>query len=169
MKEYESLISRYRNKGALVDSNLLLLYFIGKYEKNLITVHKRTKKYTIKDFEIVERIFHLFSKIVTTPNILTEVSNLSGQSGSLKKIKDKYFEHFKNQIETLDENYIQSRNACQVNYFASLGLTDTAILLAAKDNYLVFTDDLDFYGTLIKADIDAINFTYISALNLFST
>jgi hypothetical protein len=75
------LISLYRRKGLLVDSNLLLLYFVGAYDPERISTFKGTysRGFSEDDFNLLFRLIALFEKIVTTPNILTEVSNLSSQ------------------------------------------------------------------------------------------
>ena len=78
MDYFNEIFSNYRNKGILIDSNLLLLYFIGKYNKTLIQRFKRTQKYVTEDYELLTAVIKDFTKIITTPNILTEVSNLSG-------------------------------------------------------------------------------------------
>ncbi len=78
MNYFEEIIGSYRNKGILIDTNLLLLYFIGKYNKSLIQYFKRTQKYVIEDYELSTSVIKFFTRIITTPNILTEVSNLSG-------------------------------------------------------------------------------------------
>ena len=102
---YTKLLSKYKTQGVLIDSNLLLLYFVGLYDQKQIPKFKRTAKYVIEDFLTVARIIDFFSRIVTTPNILTEVSNLSGQLH--EAVKTRYFQLFAKQICVLDEHYEQ--------------------------------------------------------------
>lgn len=54
------ILAKYKNKGALIDSNLLLLYFVGKYEPNLISSYKRTKIYTLQDYRLIDNIVSYF-------------------------------------------------------------------------------------------------------------
>ncbi len=79
-------VNKYKTKGLLIDSNLLLLYFIGSYNIDLITSYKRTKKYTREDFYTLKDFTNSFNKLVTTPNILTEVSNLSTQLNEKREL-----------------------------------------------------------------------------------
>ena len=79
MNYAEQLLVRYRSRGVLVDTNLLLLYFVGLYNPSLIPQFKRTRIFTVNDFDVLQNFIALFSKVVTTPDILTEVSNLSNQ------------------------------------------------------------------------------------------
>lgn len=74
-----SLLESYRQKGILVDTNILLLYFVGSVNPKRISQFKRTNQFNVDDFQLLVQILGYFQKIVTTPNILTEVSNLTGQ------------------------------------------------------------------------------------------
>ena len=53
MDYYSNLIIKYKNKGILIDSNLLLVYFIGKYDLNRLQSFKKTAKYSIDDYYII--------------------------------------------------------------------------------------------------------------------
>ena len=71
--------SVYRWEGLLIDSNLLLLLFVGLRDRDRIQKFKRTAQFTIRDFERLAAFIRRFKEVVTTPSILTEVSNLLGQ------------------------------------------------------------------------------------------
>ena len=75
------LVNRYATKGVLVDTNILLLYFVGTVNRDRIERFKRTKTFTTNDYDVLVRLLSIFQKIVTTPNILTEVSNFINQLG----------------------------------------------------------------------------------------
>src|SRR5690606_14486178 len=75
-----SLLARYRT-GVLLDTNLLLLWLIGRYDRRLIGRHKRTEAYTTDDFQLLDRLTRRCTKRFTTPHVLTEVSNLAAQVG----------------------------------------------------------------------------------------
>lgn len=160
---YIELIHRYRNKGALIDANLLLVYFIGCYDPLLISRFKRTLAFTIEDFDIVHRAFRFFAKVVTTPNIVTEVSNLSNQLP--ESVRRDYYVKMAEQIADLEEHYLESRKVCSLEHFKNLGLTDSGIIALVKGNYLVLTDDFRLSGYLAKAGIDAINFNHLRIAN----
>jgi hypothetical protein len=154
------LLYKYKTKGAVLDANLLLLYIVGKYSKKLIANFKRTVSYSEEDFEIVNRFVAWFNNsIATTPNILTEVSNLSGQLGGGRE--NPYFEEFKRQVVLIDEKYIKSSKACENIHLGKYGLTDIGIIMASKGNYLVFTDDFKLSSLLEHYEIDFINMNHI--------
>ena len=72
----DNLVRQYRTRGVLVDTNLLLLYFVGSADSRHVTRFKRTRQYTEDDFRILAGFLALFPTLATLPNILTEVSNL---------------------------------------------------------------------------------------------
>jgi hypothetical protein len=162
------LLARYYSRGVLVDTNILLLYFVGAFERRLIPQFKRTAQFTVEDFVILESLLLSFSQIVTTPNILTEVSNLSGQLGEPRRRQ--YFKHLSQKIgvlygdSRLTEKYTTSADIVRLDHFPRLGLTDSGIIQLAKGAYLVLTDDLMLYSFLSQAGVDVCNFNHLRVL-----
>lgn len=156
------LISRYKTRGLLVDTNLLLLYLVGMYDQERISRFKRTMAFTVDEFFLLAAIFESFDKIITTPNILTEVSNFSGQLPS--KLHLSFYTDFAARIPALEEKHLSSREISVSSHFIRFGLTDSGIVDTVKGNYLVLTDDLRLFGYLQNLGIDAINFNHIRAL-----
>ncbi len=153
------LINSYKKKGILVDSNLLLLMFIGYLNKDYITKFKRTQQYLPEDFDLLNALLITFNKIITTPNILTEVSNLANSlSGDYKKFFGRIFSK---SIESLNENYLESKLVINSKELLNFGLTDSVILKSVKGKYLLLTDDLPLYYYAIGNGVDAINFNHI--------
>lgn len=163
MDYYLKIFQNYRSRGVLIDSNLLLLYFIGKYNPSVIQSFKRTKKFTIEDFDLLSQIICFFTKLITTPNILTEVSNLCNSLPG--NIKNNYFTEFAKQIQVLNEHYKPSSNICSLDHFKKYGLTDSGIIELAKGNFLVLSDDFPLTNYLQSKNIDAINFNHLRPLN----
>lgn len=155
------LVQRYRRAGVLVDTNILLLFFVGSVERRLIERFKRTKArgFEESDYELLTSFLKLFNdRVVTTPHILTEVSNLAGQLGSRKQ---RFFSYFAKGISQLIEHCEPSKNLAQVESFVKFGLTDAAIIDLVKGQYLVLTDDFRLSNYLGKQDIDVLNFNHL--------
>ena len=148
MEQIARLLSKYRNKGALIDSNLLLVYCVGIYDPARIARFKRTAAFTAEDFELLTHFFAFFEKIVTTPNILTEVSSLSNQFS--EDIKVTYYPEFAKQIALLDEHYLPSTDISALASFYRLGLTDLGIANLVRDNYLVLKRRPQAYCSFAK-------------------
>lgn len=75
----DAFIDKYRDKGILIDSNLLVLLATGIFRRSLIPTFNRTRQYTADDFELLVRLIDLFSKRVVTPHIVAEADNLMRQ------------------------------------------------------------------------------------------
>jgi len=73
------LYEKYKSKGVLVDTNLMVLVVIGSYSKNRILTFKRTIQYTLEDHDLILQIITNFPRRITTPHILAEVDNLTRQ------------------------------------------------------------------------------------------
>ena len=152
----EQLTARYRQRGVLVDTNLLLLLFIGTFDPFLLSSFKRTGDFTAEDHQLLLLLLQPFERIITTPNILTEVSNLSNQMGEPKR--SLYFDLFAEQIPKMDELYILSSAASSSPVFIRFGLTDSGIVSLPPNEYLVMTADRPLAGYLASIGIDVINF-----------
>ena len=164
----KSLVNKYKPKGILVDTNLLILWFVGSGNRQRISKFNRTENFTPENYDLLVRILASFSKIVTTPNILTEVSNLV-----IKDIKEpeltKCFENLAEVLSTatsfkLEEHYIQSNIVIKVAGFNRFGLTDYGILELARNQYLVLTDDFNLTRHLLGVGVDTINFNNLCSI-----
>ena len=156
MNEDYSFLLKHRRKGALVDANLLLVYVVGKIYPSRLSDCKATKQYR-NDFPLIEQVVDFFPKIYTTPNVLTEVSNLG------KDVGDEFFKTLRKIVLFLDERYCASNDASANVEFRRLGLTDAGLCCVAAD-HLVITADLDLYLSLRTNKIDAVNFNHLRPL-----
>ena len=162
VEEVQVLLARYRSLGILVDTNILLLYVVGLVNRDRIPRFKRTQQFIPEDFDLLTQILRSFQTIVTTPNILTEVNSLANQLGEPER--SRCFHLFSQAIANLQETYETSALLAQSPEFPRIGLTDCSILSAARDRYLVLTDDLQLAAQLQSQNIDTINFNNIRPL-----
>jgi predicted nucleic acid-binding protein len=149
-------MQQYGRTGLLIDTNLLLLYLVGLLDRTRITRFERTEKYTPEDFDALVAIVGRFQRVVTTPHILAETSNLGGQLGG--KLHAAFFDVLATAITTLDEQYVRSNDAMQG--YRKLGLTDAGIIHIAR-TYLILTDDFPLSGYLQSIGADVINFNWV--------
>ena len=96
---------------------------------------------------------NVFAKVYTTPNVLTEVSNLGPDEIG-------FFSVLQTVVQVLDERYCTSRTAVDDPSFVKIGLTDSALLTLGQE-FLIVTADVRLYSTLRSRNIDAVNFTHI--------
>ena len=64
------------NKPLILDTNLLILVLVGLFDINSIGTFKRTNKYSERDYNNLIDIVKQFPKLVITPHIFAEISNL---------------------------------------------------------------------------------------------
>ncbi len=157
MNDALTLVLKHRHGGALFDANLLLVYAVGKYNKKRLSDFHHTKQYT-NDFGLIEYLIEFFSVLYTTPNVLTEVSNLG------KKLGSEFFVTLGAMVSVLQEEYCISKDAAGNAAFGKLGLTDAGIIEVAAKKCLVLTADWSLYQILLSRSIDAVNINHLRQL-----
>lgn len=132
-------LGQYRGRGLLLDANLLLVLAIGQSDPLLI-------------------------QIMTTPHILTEVSNQLGQSS--EALRSASFEGFAGLIHLLAEHHVPSRELVGHDHLAVFGLTDLGILrLATSQKCLIITADSALADYLMRAKLDAVPYDWVRKLD----
>ena len=156
------LIGKHRGKGALIDANLLVLYLVGSVNPARIESFNRTRSYTIEDFRLLEWLVSCFSKLFTTPHVLTEVSNLTG--GLTGRDQTAVRGVIRLVVNEWEECFDSSRTVVHDACFERLGLTDAAIATLCGRGMLALTDDLDLHVALQARGADALKFSHIRSL-----
>lgn len=152
-------VQKYGRLGILLDTNILLVYVIGRFDQGRIEHFKRTNTFTRKDYVFLEEFLTHFERIVTTPHVLTEVSNLAANLS--EPDKSRCFKSFAADIEVLEEHFEGAKSIARSTSFRRLGITDASLSIIARDRFLVLTDDLGLYSSLLGYGVDAINFNHI--------
>ena len=148
------LISTHQHKGALIDTNLMLVYLIGQSGRHLLSRCGSTAQYE-QEFEDIKVLVGHFSKLYTTPNVLTELSNLG-----YRDLGATFFEILRLFINLSEEQFCSSRDAVQDSSFSFLGLTDSSIAKLGKST-LVITTDVKLYLRLMNAGSPVINYNHL--------
>jgi hypothetical protein len=151
----------------LIDTNLLLLLFVGEYSPHLLSQFKRTQQFNIDDLLLLKSIIHQFNRLLTTPSILTEVSNLSNQLPN--HVKQDYFSTFANQVELFEERYIPSINITKTAEFTKFGLTDATIHQISTQGALIVTIDFPLANMLESRGLSVINFNHLRGIAWFNS
>jgi predicted nucleic acid-binding protein len=148
----------------LIDTNLLVLFAVGSVNRSRIGTFKRTRKYTIADFELLLRVLGQWKSLYTVAHILAEVSNLTDLPGpegpQIRAL-------LKQTIFSLTEAEMTSARATEDPAYQGLGLVDAAIAAVAREHQCtVLTDDLDLYLLLQRDKLEVVNFTHLRAFAL---
>jgi rRNA-processing protein FCF1 len=107
------------------------------------------------------RITEQFKRLYTVAHVVAEVSNLTDLSGP-ERLRAR--DVLKEALSVLHEAEMPSVRAAQHRLYAGLGLVDSAIASAARDQgCAVLTDDFDLYQSLTRDNVPVLNFTHLRA------
>ena len=101
------LIEKHRANGLLIDTNILLVLLVGRTNPKRIPEFQRTQSCTADEYELLERLVSQFKTIITTPHLLTEVSNLDPLNG---KERVKFQNLYRECVASAQEFYDESRS-----------------------------------------------------------
>ena len=149
-----------RSKTLLLDTNLLLLLFIGGKDSSLIPKAKTLSAFVEDDYDLLGDIINnSFNHLVTTPHIMTEVSNLLGKERDhIRRLGREAMAEFLSQCtEHTDSSVILVSEP----EFNRIGLTDVAIAVASRLPAFVLTADLPLYLHVSSSGLEAENFNHI--------
>jgi len=126
-------------RDVIIDTNVFVLYLAGRINTNQIYRYCRNALYTEDDYHFLVNLLGNFDRIITCPNVLTEIDNL------LNRITgdDKYtYLLLAKEIYTQSiEKYIATDTVSKEWYFSELGLTDSVLLMMASDSDLLISAD----------------------------
>jgi len=126
-------------RDVIIDTNIFILFLVGQINENRIKNYMRNSLYTKEDYYFLLSVLADYDRIITSPNILTEVDNILNRIGGEDKYK--YLVLVKTMYKQTIEKYIKTEMITQNWYFDSLGITDSSILMMAKDCELLISGD----------------------------
>lgn len=143
----------------LLDTNLLVLLLVGSWRPQLISTFKTTSAFSVRDYDLLLDIVCAGSKLVATPHVLAETSNLI--RGVDHRTRTALRECLRQLVGEVTEFHVPATTATADGLFSRLGLTDAGIsVLASREDVSVVTGDLDLYVGLLDAGVDAVNFNH---------
>lgn len=152
-------LDRIRGKPLLVDTNLMVLYCIGKIDPAIIPKHRRVNHFTPNNWTLLRNLMTIASELLTTPHVLAEVSNLLGQS--TQRDATKLRQQLGIEVATLGERFEAATTIAKRSAFPRVGLADAAITQLATDGVVVLTTDARLVSEVAAAGGDAINFNHL--------
>ena len=162
MLDSEQLLVHHRGRGVLLDTNLLVLLMVGRVNPNRIPNFKRTQNFDLEDLQTLELLVAWCGgKLVATPHILSQVSDLTDLTGTeLERVR----KLFRSTVQDLDEFRDPALQLVDNRSYSRLGLADASIESVCARKILVVTTDLDLYIALTSSGYDALNFNHGRAL-----
>lgn len=169
LEDIGRFIAKHQPEGIIVDTNILILFLIGNYDPNLIKncgiINNSNKQYSISDIELLKKIFSLFRKIVITPQIIAELSNISitGKHGIYGDKLTSYVQTVINFLKAAEERHQKSDClwGMELWVISEYGFTDMTMFELSKQTKMpILTDDLSFYNYSYEK-VPIIKFEYI--------
>ncbi|MDE2038127.1 MAG: hypothetical protein KGI69_02835 [Patescibacteria group bacterium] len=167
-EEIKAYIFKFQPEGIIIDTQVLLLLLIGDYDQSLIGNCNIISGFDQEDYAKLKNILGLFNgrKLVITPHILAELSNLSKQAFKVRGEKSlDYFQSIICFLETAKEESCDMRSfmGMGVEIIYNYGFTDLGIFEIArlKDKKLaILTDDLGLSVYAQQSSIPAIKLSH---------
>jgi predicted nucleic acid-binding protein len=147
----QDLVIEYKKRGVFLDTGVLLLYIVGSKDLQLIKRKAETCKYDENDFIALSSLIEYFERVITTPQVLTETSDLLGENRDFHK----FLKTFILRKETT-EIFKSSEELANCESFLKFGIADSSTAEVSRNSYLVLTTDNRFLGYLIEKKFDVI-------------
>jgi hypothetical protein len=163
---FAELVSHYRDRGALIATNLFLVLLVGNVDPRLIGTTARTDGYSASDYERLRDVLIHFNRFLILPQILTEAGNLLKRNCPTAKtlldfsLELARFVH----AEQTREARVTSKRVTLHPTFPQLGYADAAILTAAAGKYLLVTADRPLQGMAWSTGVDVLPFQWLQQL-----
>ena len=146
---------------ALIDANLLVLLIIGHTDKGAIAKHRRSVSFTALDFDLLVEVLSRFSRVVVTPHVLAEASNLLSQCQP--PLRTNILEIFRAITAQMTEHHVSVTIGSADSAFLRLGLTDSTLLYRVECGDCLVTTDLPLFLEAERRGHNAINFNRLRA------
>ncbi|WP_132544443.1 hypothetical protein [Rhodovulum euryhalinum] len=142
-------------KRLLLDTNLLVFWIVGNLDGSRIG-GRRLEAFEPQHLGRLNEIVRQFHRHVSTPNILTEASNLIG-SGK-QQLCPGGAEALGAYIRSLDEVFVPSVETLSEPFYAHLGLADAGVICLGRRGDFVLTGDGPLYGMMVGHGVPVQNF-----------
>lgn len=153
-----------RNRPLVLDTNVAVLFYVGATDPQLIGKHQRTSDFDHHDFRLLWEIVSEASKLVVSPYVAAEVSNLALDKRNIgQSARNRISEVMREHLETAAEAYVECAAAVKDENFDALGVTDSALLLILRDNphLHLLTDDFTLSQIGQSRKLKVHNFSHI--------
>jgi hypothetical protein len=129
-------------RSLCLDTNLLVLFLLGQYRTGLLDTNRRTRRFGKPGYRWLLQHTVRARKLITTPHILTETSNLifSASSGLRGPYLSGVVGELVRFISMAEELKAPAEEMIRIPCFRRLGLTDAAIT-DLDSSVAIATDD----------------------------
>lgn len=157
------LVAQFRDKGILIDTNLLLVLLVGNVDRRQVGRIGRTEKYSRENYERITDVLGYFNRFIIIPQVITEAGNMLKRNCPTASTRLdlsmalKYFVH----AGATRESRALSKRITIHPAFEDLGYADAAVLNVAAGHHLVFTDDGPLQNRAWSCGVDVLPFDWL--------
>ena len=165
-----SIAARLAGRDLLLDTNVLVLFVVGQSRPDSIG-GKRLEKYTAAHFQTMCRVVAASKRVIITPHVLAETSNLIGLALYGNAMTNALALLMLDEWRMVSDEYgdtttIVERNVPKKSLDAALalrlGVADAGLAAAAvATQSVLLTDDFQLWGDVIKLGGKAENFNHV--------
>lgn len=142
-------------RSVLLDTNVLLLFLVGRVDPNTLGT-KRLKAFDQVDLENLNGLVGHDLRHVSTPNILTEVSNFIGSGKQV--ISPRAQASLMKYVTDLHEIFTPAIDLQKTGAFVKFGLSDASVVeIVFQTKASVITVDSELFGFLANSGADVTN------------
>lgn len=166
--QIDTFVSRYRPEGLIIDTNILIVFLIGNYDRSFMDgcgiVNNTDRKYTSSDIGLLKTIFRRFNKLVLMPQVIAELSNIAITKPNFGDRHLPYLESVISFLKKTDEGH--QEYSClwgmELKTLKDFGFTDmTMFEFAKKTGMPILTDEHMLYGYSLAKGVPVIKFQHI--------
>jgi hypothetical protein len=153
-----ALVKRQQG-GVLLDTNVLLLFVMMAIERSYVSEWKRTQQFSEAHMDALQLLVANARGFVTTPHILTEVTNLADKLPS--HLRRRFMIAVARFAQTARERYKLSAKLSKDVAFGRLGLADVAqLVLPTSAKPVIITVDGPLFIELEQRRLPAVNLNH---------
>jgi rRNA-processing protein FCF1 len=165
LAEIRAYRQKYRPKGILVDTCVMLLLLTGIFDEDEIGKARLTNSYSRIDFETAKTIISIFGKVIISPTVATELSNQVKNEYKGDKLS-RFLEVAVSQMRNADEGHSTIKEllgSSELAVLPQLGFTDLSLYeIAVKEGVPLFTDDRRLNDFFQSRRVPSIKLTYLT-------
>ena len=152
-----------RYGGLILDTNLLLLFVVGTYDRHFIARYRMTSSFRESDYDLTRFVAGSFSTFVVTPQVLGELTNLL--RGVTRTRRGRLFRSLRSILGAFEEVFVTKDELLASPSLERVGFTDVSVLeAAARRDCLVLTEDHALAGHLRSEGRDALDLSTLRGL-----
>lgn len=161
-------LQEYEASGILLDTNLLVIYYVALIDIRRVGRVKRTENFQPEDASFLLHLVSRYAKRHTTPGILAEATNLlepffKSLSGDLRQWLQAAL---REDLAVVEEHFVPAKTLAQDDQLLTYGFSDLAIAHIQQDRMLVLTADLPLTLLLQRRGIACVNYNTFRLLVL---